>query len=71
MNFKVGMYVEHHDVKGYIHCITDDYFSICINSDSENLYCCVLCYKQYWNEVICPSGVPPVYPISNIGMRIK
>ena len=62
MNFKVGMFVEYKHIKGYINCITSDYFTICVNTNSGNLDCCVLCYKQNWKEVILHEDVPPVYP---------
>jgi hypothetical protein len=63
MNFEVGMYVEYKHVKGYIHCITNDYLTICINCGQDNLYCCVLCYRQYWDQVIYHPEIARIYPV--------
>lgn len=64
MNFKVGSYVEWTHIKGYIRCITDNYITICVNVHADSIFdCCVLCYKNDWDQVVIHKDVTPIYPV--------
>lgn len=66
MSFKVGSYVEWKHISGYIRFVSDQYISICVNVDADSyMDCCVVCYVDFWNEVVVHNEVPPVFPIMN------
>ena len=65
MNFKVGSFVEWKNIEGYIRFISDEYISICVNiHDGDNHFdCCVVCYRNDWDQVIVHKEVIPIYPV--------